>query len=101
MPETLTLCGYRAPVQLDQSMDKRQSDAQTATRSARCCIGLHEEIEDVGNDARGHANAIVFDADDSVLSPSRNRNSDQPSGICIFCGVGQQVADDLLEPHRI
>ena len=52
-----------AAVQFHQVLDQRQADAQAALRAVQRLVGLREQVEDVRQESRVDARALVLDRD--------------------------------------
>ena len=50
-------------VQFHQVLDQRQADAQAALRAVERLVGLREQVEDVRQESRGDARALVLHRD--------------------------------------
>ena len=63
-----------AAVHADEALHQRQSDAESALRSPRRAIDLHEHVEDLRERVRRNADAVVLHADDrlAALAPGRD-----------------------------
>ena len=64
-------------------------------------VHLHEQLEDAGQHVRGDADAVVPHPQHRLVALPLGRQPDAPVRLGVLGGVGQQVADDLGEPHRV
>ena len=86
-----SLCAStRAAVQLDQVLDQRQADAQAALRAVERLVGLREQVEDVRQQRRRDADAVVLHRDHDLAFARRALSQMRPPGRCIWrrCSAG-------------
>ena len=89
------------PCMLDQAAHERQADAESALRSPRRSIDLHEHVEHLRQRVRRDADAVVLDADHRLAVLAARADRDAAAVIGVLRGVVEQVGEDLRQPHRI
>ena len=92
---------HAPPVELDQPANEREPDAEPALRAVVRVRALHEEVEDPRQQIGPDADAGVGDAEQDGVARSFGRDVDAATGLGVLDGVGEQVDEDLLEPHRV
>jgi hypothetical protein len=83
---------------LDRTADDRESDAQTVAASGR---KARERFEDSRQLVFRNADARVVYVDPDFGPAAAAADQDAPSGLCVSYGIGQQIAEDATEQHRI
>ena len=97
----IAICLCRPPVQVDDILDQRQSDAQAARAPAGAGVNLPEHLEDTGHVDRVHANAIIRDGDDGHAFLGLQAYIDPSFWRSELDGVGDEVPNDLLNAYCI
>ena len=90
-----------AVLQLDQPPDQREPDAQPALRPVEAALALDEQIEDVREQVRRDAHARVLHLEECVGPSAPDGHANAAAGLRVLERVGEQVGDDLLEPHAV
>lgn len=94
--------GCDAPaVHLDQALDERQADAQTARRARPRGIDLYEHVEDVEDPIGGDTDAAVAHPDDGLLALLLHAESNVATIICELAGIVQEIAHHLGQAGRV
>jgi len=88
-------------VQIHEVSDDRKPQPQPAVPSADRAVFLPEAIEHVRQELRLDALAGVRDADLHLVASRRELDIDVPAGSRELDGVGEQVADHLLQSRGI
>src|SRR3954470_19695072 len=86
-------------MQLDQAADQVETEAEPAERAASGIPGLYEDLEDMWQQIRRDALAVVANADhEHVTWPiDRDRERDVPSRGRVLDGVVEQVGHHLRQ----
>ena len=85
-----------AAVQLDDVADDGQADAQAAVMSGAGGVSLAETIEDIGEELRIDADAVVGDFDLDIAALAGEADLDLAAAVGEFDGVGEEVPHHLL-----
>ena len=88
-------------MQLGQAPHQREPDAEAAARAVDGVVRLHEQIEDLRQHVGRDADALVGDPQHGVVAFAADEHADDAVAARELERVGNEVADDLLEPHRI
>ena len=85
-------------VQLDETSDERQADAEPALGAVQRALPLHEHVEDRWEQLRRNPDPGVLDREHGVVALHRRetREWSRPRGVYLI-GVRDQVHEDLLE----
>ena len=92
---------HGAAVQLGQPPYQREPDAQAAARAVDGVVRLHEQVEDLRQHVGRDADALVGDAQHRVVAFAADEHADHAFAARELERVGNEIADDLLEPHRV
>ena len=76
-PDPALVAVDRALVQADQAMHERQADAEAALAAVERALALLEQLEDVGQQLRLDADAVVAHADHGLALAQRQRQLDR------------------------
>ena len=87
----------RSVMQLRQSLNQCQSDAESALRSIQRTLRLSKKIEHVWQQGRRNPHTGVAHANHAVGVLFVNSQPDPAAFFCVFGSIGQQVHDDLFE----
>ena len=88
-------------MQFRQAPHQREPDSQAAARAVDGVVGLHEQVEDLRQHVGRDADALVGDAQHRVVAFAPDEHADHAFAARELERIRDQVADDLLEPHRI
>ncbi len=88
-------------MQLDDVAHDRQAEPEPAARALQRLVALDEALEDVLEQLARNAVAVVGDRKKRLAATATQFDADVPGGRRELCGVGEQVAHDLGQPHRI
>ena len=92
---------HGAAVQFREAPHQREPDAEAAARAVDGVVRLHEQVEDLRQHVGGNADALVGDTQHGVVAFASDEHADHAFAARELERVGNEVADDLLEPHRI
>ena len=101
MPITQAVGVRGATVQLRQPPHQREPDPQAAARAVDGVVGLHEQVEDLRQHFGRNSDALVGDAQHRVVAFAPDTHADHAFAARELECVRDEVADDLLEPHRV
>ena len=88
-------------VQLDQAAHQRETDAQSALRAVDGVLGLDEQIEDAREQLAIDAGAFVRDREHGLTALGGDGHVHRLLRRGELQGVGDEIADDLLDAHGI
>ena len=88
-------------MQPDHALDQRQPESQSALSPVRGALALGEQVEDVRQQARFDAAAVVADAQAHFVTLHVQHDFDLPALRRIFGGVGEQVDDHLHQARLV
>ena len=88
-------------MQLDDVANDGQAEAETAAGALQRLVALHEALEDLADERRRNAVAVVVDGEHRAAALAPQDNADAAARAGELGGVGEQVADHLRQPHRI
>ena len=93
----------RAPVQLDEAADQRETDPETALRAIERDAPLHEQIEYTRQGVGGDAVAIIANVNVHLFRVGAHHRADGDVTALRseLDGIVDQVADHLLEPDWV
>src|SRR6185369_17560175 len=100
-PRPLATNRDASAMQLDEPLRDREPDAEAALRAIERLIALHEQIEDVRQDLRIDADALIAHANLHDALDPRQTDLNAPLVRRELRCIRQQVADHLREPVRI
>ena len=92
---------HGAAVQLGEPPHQREADTETAARAVDGVVRLHEQVEDLRQHVGRDADALVGDAQHGVVAFAPDEHADDAVAARELERIGNQVADDLLEAHRV
>jgi len=98
---TVALRGDGAAVQLREVMDDRQSESEASEAAGRTVIRLAEAIEDMRQEPRVDADAVVAHPDLDRVARLHDRHAHFAARAAELHGVRQEVSDYLLQPRRV
>jgi hypothetical protein len=101
LSETVAQGPHGAAVQLHQTLDQRQSDAEAAAGAFLGTLGLNERLEDPRQELGSDPRSGVFDAENHVIPVAPRDDPDPPSHLGVLDGVREQIGDDLLEANVV
>src|SRR6202034_3603439 len=101
LPKAATRCCYAAAVQFHERTHQGETDAKPRSGTWRCCIGLHEQIEDVRQSFRCDTYTRVSDANEGVAAERMHPRCKLTARVRILRCVANQVHEHLLEPARV
>ena len=101
LPLAFALRSDSAAVKLDQALHQRQPEAETAARTVKTRVRLHERLEHPVHEVGRDADAIVADADDGLVSPSLERHQHMTARVGELAGVPEQVSEHLRQSLSI
>jgi hypothetical protein len=84
-------------MQLDQILNYGQSNTKSAPGTGRGALRLIEELKNLRQFLRRHADSGIFDPDDNIVVQMCRRKPDMPSVLTVCRGIVQKVNDDLLQ----
>src|SRR5262249_24248278 len=90
-----------APVQLGETLDQRETDAEPALAPADGSLPLDEQIEDAGEELGGDAHPVVGNAQPRLAALVRHVHVDAAPPRGELERVPQQIDDDLLDPRGV
>jgi hypothetical protein len=91
----------RSALEFDQAAHERQPDAEATLRAIRRTLGLGEEPEDMRQQRRVDACAVVANVQDHLAIGDFRAQVELAAGGGEFRRVVEQVGDDLREPGAI
>src|ERR1700751_5633541 len=86
---------------LDQALDDREPESQTAVTAGGRWVGLPESIEDERQEIGTNTDACIFYADLDVRVHPFQNYGDPAAARGKFHGVGEDIPQNLLQPIRI
>ena len=101
LPEPLALRRDLAAMQLRQLLGQGQPYPQAALGTVEPALALPEEIEDMGEQIRGNADAVVTNTDDGPVVFGLRLELDPATLGRVLGGIVEEVGEDLSEPLRV
>ena len=90
-----------AAVNGDQTANQGQADAKASLAATTRSVDLSKHVEHRCELGGRNTDAVIANGDDRALAFLSNGEPDVTAGICVLCGVGEQVGEHLGEPNRV
>jgi len=90
-----------SPMQFDEPLHHRQSDAETSLRTLGTTAHLYEKPKDAFELVGWDSNPRVSDAYDRLPCLATCREPDPPTRLSVLAGILQEVAEHLRQPRGV
>src|SRR5262249_51304830 len=90
-----------SPVHLDEVTHDGQAQAEAAVNARAAAVRLAEPLEEVGQEIRPDPRSGVLDGQMGPVAVTDQPDVDLAPRRGELDGIGEEVADDLLEPSRV